>query len=308
MTKIRIGSRKSILAIKQSELVKAELQKKGLSNVEIIPFDTSGDRNQEECLSVIGGKGVFTEEIEKSLQKKEIDIAVHSLKDLPVVLSSPFFLSGVLPREDPRDAFLSCHYTSIDDIPYGGVIATSSVRRRAFLLSYRPDLLCVPIRGNVQTRFNKCMIGTIDGTIMAVSGLKRCNMESHIQSILPYSVMIPSPGQGAIAMETLKDSPIHEVVTCINHSKTWQETSCERTLLSLIGGGCHTPFGALATIQQDTIELQACIVSVDGKIKCETIQNGLAKEWKKVAKKAFKDLCNKGLNTILQEMENNATK
>jgi hydroxymethylbilane synthase len=305
MNKIRIGSRKSILAMKQSELVKIELQKLGIPHIEIIPFDTSGDQNQEQCLTEIGGKGVFTEEIEKSLLNKDIDIAVHSLKDLPVNLSSPFQLSGVLAREDPHDAFLSCRYTSIDDIPHGGTIATSSVRRRAFLLSYRPDLQCVPIRGNVQTRFNKCMAGKIDATIMAFAGLKRCNMESHIQSILPTSIMVPSPGQGAIAMETRKHSPIHEIISLINDSKTCKETSCERTLLSLLGGGCHTPFGAVATIYHDTIDLYACIVSPDGKTKYETKQTGNAEDWKSVAIASFEDLQTQGLSTILKEMDSN---
>ena len=308
MNKIRIGSRKSILAMKQSELVKEELQKLGIPHVEIIPFDTSGDQNQKQCLTEIGGKGIFTEEIEKSLLNKDIDIAVHSLKDLPVVLSTPFQLSGVLKREDPRDAFLSCCYRSIDDIPNAGIVATSSVRRRAFLLSYRPDLQCVPIRGNVQTRYNKCMTGKIDGTIMAFAGLKRCNMESHIQSILPPSIMLPSPGQGAIALETLKNSPIHEIVSLINDSKTFLETSCERILLSLLGGGCHTPFGAIATICHNTIDLHACIVSLDGKTKCETKQTGYAEEWIEVAKEAFKDLQSQGVSTVLKEMDTNEKK
>jgi hydroxymethylbilane synthase len=303
VNKVRIGSRKSSLALQQSELVKTELLKVGVDQVDIIPFDTSGDQNQKQCFSEFGGRGIFTQEIEKALLHHKIDIAVHSLKDLPVDLEHPFHLAGVLKREDPHDVFVSCRYSSIDQMPPGSTIGTSSIRRKAFLVHYRPDLQCKPLRGNVQTRLRKCKNADIDGSIMAMAGLRRCNLQSQIRQVLPYSWMIPSPGQGAIAMETLAQSPTRSIVESITHIPSFIETACERQILQLIGGGCHTPFGAIATTHQDMLHIEACLSLPDGSLLCQSVQQGPALNWEELSQQVFLDLQSNGLNEILSKMK-----
>jgi hydroxymethylbilane synthase len=299
MNRIRLGSRKSALALQQSELVKTELLRIGIHQVDIVPIVTSGDKNQNQCLSEFGGQGVFTQEIEKALLQNEIDVAVHSLKDLPVCVQPPFILAGVLQREDPHDVFVSCRYSSIEEMPKNSIVATSSVRRKAFLLHHRPDLECKPLRGNVQTRLTKCQCGDIDGSIMALAGLKRCNLQNQIKQILPYSWMVPSPGQGAIAMETLAQSHCRSIVESISHLPSFIETACERRILQLIGGGCHTPFGAVATTHQDMLHIEASLCLPDGSLLSHTNHKGPVSKWEDIAQQVFLNLQNNGLHEIL---------
>ncbi len=237
----------------------------GLS-VEIVIISTTGDQVQDRRLAEVGGKGLFTKEIQEALIDGRIDLAVHSMKDVETWLPDETTLAVVLEREDPRDAFLSPRATTLDELPAGAAIGTSSLRRQAQILHRRPDLRVEMLRGNVQTRLRKLEEGVCDATLLALAGLKRLGNEGLAQSIIETDVILPAVAQGVIGLETRReDSRVLDLVASLNHAPTWIRVTAERAMLAALDGSCHTPIGGLAELSADgRISLTGLIAMPDG--------------------------------------------
>jgi hydroxymethylbilane synthase len=248
MAPLSIGSRGSQLALWQAEHIAMLLRAYG-NDVDIEIIQTTGDKITDVALAKVGTKGMFTKEIEEALLSGKVDLAVHSLKDLPTELAPGFEIAAITKREDPRDAFCSCKYDKIKALPQGARVGTSSLRRQAQLKAIRPDLDIHPLRGNVDTRLRKLEQGEYDAIILASAGLHRLRKTELIREIIPVEVMCPAAGQGALAIEIRAgDTAIREVVAFLNDENARATTTCERALLNRLGGGCQVPIGALATI------------------------------------------------------------
>ena len=261
-----IGTRGSKLALKQTEIVMKRLERLYPDNqFSIKTIKTTGDTVWDKPLHVIGGKGLFVKEIEEQLLKHEIDMAVHSMKDLPAELEAGLAVGAVLEREDPRDAFLSLTYDSIKDIRPGGRIGTGSLRRKAQILHFNKGIEVVPLRGNVDTRIRKLTTQALDGIILAFAGVKRMGFEDHVKEILPLDIMVPSSGQGAIGIEVRRDDrEAFALLKPVNHDISFQEVTIERNLQAKIGGGCHVPLGINATISKGQLTLYVSLGREDG--------------------------------------------
>jgi hydroxymethylbilane synthase len=245
---VRIGSRASALAVKQSRMVEAALTAQGIV-CELITFTTTGDKRLDEPLSAIGGKGLFTHEIETALRRGKIDCAVHSLKDLPTDATPGLAIAAVLPREDPRDVLVlstTARAVGLADLPRGSRIGTSSLRRRAQLLAAHPDVEVVELRGNVPTRLRKVDEGQVHGAILAAAGLLRLGATQHIAAYLDAPDWLPAAGQGAIAVQVRSDdTATHTRCTALNDATTMYAVQAERAFLAALDGGCQVPIGAL---------------------------------------------------------------
>jgi hydroxymethylbilane synthase len=251
-----IGTRGSKLALRQTEIVLQKLQSLYPQYEFIIKtIKTTGDTIRNKPLHLIGGKGLFVKEIEAKLLSKEIDMAVHSVKDLPAELEKNLLLGAVLKREDPRDAFVSLTYDSLAEMKDGSRIGTSSLRRKAQILRQNNALQVVPIRGNIETRLKKLKTEGLDGIILACAGLKRMSLEKHVKEIMPLNTMIPSCGQGAIGIEIRNEKDTLKLLAPINDEHSFFEVAIERTLLAKIGGGCHLPLGIHVVITGNTAKL-----------------------------------------------------
>jgi len=261
---LRIGSRGSQLALWQANHIAAQLRGRS-HEVEIKIIHTTGDKITDVALAKVGAKGMFTKEIEDALTAGSIDLAVHSLKDLPTELSEQFEVAAILAREDPRDALCSKSYPSMEALPKGARIGTSSLRREAQLKAVRPDLVVHPLRGNVDTRLRKLEAGEYDAIILAAAGLRRLGRTELIRKIIPVEVMCPAAGQGALAIEIRAgDDAVREALLFLDDQASRAETECERALLKKLGGGCQVPIGASATLQDGTLHLQAIVANPDG--------------------------------------------
>ncbi|OGG50506.1 MAG: hydroxymethylbilane synthase [Candidatus Handelsmanbacteria bacterium RIFCSPLOWO2_12_FULL_64_10] len=262
-----IGTRGSRLALWQAEWAKAALRRR-LSEVEVDlkVIRTSGDRDQTTPLGQLGGRGVFTKEIERALLAGEVDVAVHSLKDLPTDLPEGLALGAVSPREDCRDALIARTASSFAALPQGGRVGTGSLRRRALLLHVRPDLRMQDLRGNLDTRLRKLETEGLDAIVLAVAGLARMGWADRITERLPFSVCLPDAGQGAIGIEVrADDSEALRAVSVLNDVDTRCSVTAERALLKALGGGCQVPIGAWGRVEDGRLKLDAVIASVDGK-------------------------------------------
>lgn len=261
---VRIGTRRSRLALWQAELVAERLRALRPGTVfELAPFDTVGDRTPDVPLPRIGDRGLFTRDIEEALRTGAIDIAVHSLKDLPTSAPARLTIGAVLEREDPRDALVSASGASLAELPSGAVVGTSSLRRRAQLLALRADLRVTDIRGNVPTRIDKVRRGEYDATLLACAGLHRLGMRDHVAEVFEIDAVMPAPGQGALAVQVREGDPsVHFIVEAIDHLPTRLATLSERTVLSTLRGGCQAPLGALADWNGGTLRLKAVVASV----------------------------------------------
>jgi hydroxymethylbilane synthase len=267
--KIKIGTRGSPLALAQANDVKTRLLKAhdDLSDdtVEIVVIKTSGDRILDRHLMTAGGKGLFTKEIEEALMDGDIDFAVHSSKDMPTTLPKGLVLSTFLPREDIRDAFISINSDSLATLPENAILGTASLRRRALALRMRPDLEVVTFRGNVQTRLKKLEAGEAQATFLAVAGLNRLGMPEAITEYLPLDTFPPAPAQGAVTIEIReKDERIREYLAPLHCTKTALEVTAERSFLKALDGSCRTPIAGYANLNDDKIDLYACLLSIDG--------------------------------------------
>ena len=267
---LRIGTRGSPLALAQARetsdrLAAANHALAAPDAVEIVVIQTSGDRFQSGPLTELGGKGLFTKEIEDALLSGSIDIAVHSMKDVPSVLPDGLDIPCVLPREDPRDAFLSAAAPSLAALPRGAVVGTASLRRKAILLNRRPDLQVVPIRGNVNTRMRKLADGEVDATLLAVAGLKRLGKADAATEILAPEDMLPAVCQGVIGIECRAlDDATRILLEPIDDAPTARRVAAERALLAGLDGSCRTPIAALAEIVDGGIRFRALIARTDG--------------------------------------------
>lgn len=264
MSLLRIGSRGSQLALWQAQHIKDLLEKQG-NPVEIEVIRTTGDKITGVALAQVGAKGMFTKEIEEALAEHRVDLAVHSLKDLPTETPAEFELAAIPAREDSRDAFCSVRYLAIADLPSGARVGTSSLRRQAQLKALRPDIEVQTLRGNVDTRLRKLQAGEYDAVILAAAGLKRLQRQELVREFLSVEVMCPAAGQGALAVEIRRgDLAVRERVAFLDDPGTRRATACERALLNRLGGGCQVPIGAFAEAAGAGLWLQAIIARPDG--------------------------------------------
>lgn len=264
---ITVGSRKSKLAIVQTEYVVEKLkQVYPEKEFRIVTMTTKGDKILNKTLSKVGGKGLFVKEIEEALFASEIDLAVHSLKDMPYELPPGLVIAAITERIDPRDVLISRDNKSFTDLPEGAKIGTSSLRRAAQIKSIRPDINIVPIRGNVHTRIKKLYDLNLDAIVLAAAGLKRLDMDKMISFYFPCDVMIPAVGQGALAIEMRRDDELISLIKKINCEDTHIATTAERCFMRELGGSCKVPIGAYGKIYGDEITLLG-MVEIDGKLK-----------------------------------------
>ena len=259
--------------------------------IETVRIRTTGDRVQDRSPGSIGGKAVFTKEIEDALLARRIDIAVHSGKDLPAVLPSGLIVAGCLRREDPRDAFLSGAASSLQALASGAVVGTSSPRRRAQILHQRADLKVAALRGNVETRIKKLDAGEVDAAVLALAGLKRLHLEGRAAAIVPVAEMLPAPAQGAIALEIrVEDERAAACVAAIDHGPSSLCVAAERAFVAELGGDCHTPIAALARIEGGILRFRAAIFKPDGSIRLVAERDGAPDEAQALAADAGRDL------------------
>ena len=300
MAKLRIGSRGSQLALWQANHVAGILRGRG-HEVSIEIIKTTGDKITEVALSKVGTKGMFTKEIEEALAEGRIDLAVHSLKDLPTELSDEFALAAILPREDARDAFVSQKYKSISSLPTSARVGTSSLRREAQLRAMRSDLRVFSLRGNVDTRLRKLENGEFDAIILAAAGLKRLGREEMVRERLSVDQMCPAAGQGALAVEVrAEDSATAQAISFMDDGASRATTSCERAVLNGLGGGCQVPIGAHADFSGEQLVLTAVVASPDGTRVLRERQ--LDKEPEKLGASVAKQLLGKGAQEILDSI------
>ncbi|MGB7403063.1 MAG: hydroxymethylbilane synthase [Arcobacter sp.] len=268
MKKIVIATRKSKLALWQSEYIKAELLKHYPDMViELKTFSTKADKILDVPLAKIGGKGLFTKELEIALENKEADIAVHSLKDVPVEFEEGFVLAALTKRFDPRDAFLSEKYASITDLPNGAIIGTTSLRRRMELKLLRPDIELKDLRGNINTRIAKLKAGEYDAIILAATGVQKLQIEDEVKYFTPISIdeMIPSMGQATLGIETLNNPELIELLSVLHDKNAEIESTIERSFVHTLEGGCQVPIGVKATIlDENSVDVRAIVGMPDG--------------------------------------------
>lgn len=291
---LRIGTRGSQLALAQANLVRRLLSQAhnvAEDSIAIQVITTSGDRITDRPLSEVGGKGLFTKEIEAALLAEDIDLAVHSSKDVATRLPEGLELAAFLPREDVRDAFVSLIAKDFDSLPQGARFGTSSIRRAAQMLRFRPDLQIVPFRGNVDTRINKLRDGIADATLLAAAGLNRLGRGAEATSLLDPHRFPPAPAQGAIGIEIRSsDTRTRGLVAALDHRQTHDALLAERALLDVLDGSCRTPVAALTTREGDRLTLLGQILSPDGQTVFERERSGPAAEAESIGRALGEEL------------------
>lgn len=299
-----IGTRNSKLAQWQTAFAAHALKKKFPHiSTQIKPILTKGDKILDVPLTKIGGKGLFTEELEAEILSGRIDLAVHSLKDVPAILPPGLVLGAVMKRAEPGDALISPRYGTLDKLPAGARIGTSSLRRTAQLLHYRPDLTICSLRGNVDTRLHKLDEGNYDAIVLAISGLQRLGKETRITQKLPMSLCLPAVGQGALAIETRAgDTAVLSLIAALNDAPTAAAVTAERAFLSHIGGNCQIPVGVYGCINDAVITLKAVIASPDGKIAYRCSETAPQQEAVALGHFLAEKLLAEGGKSILQQL------
>ena len=296
----RIGSRGSQLALWQANHIAALLRARGLK-IEIEVIKTTGDKVTEVALAKVGTKGMFTKEIEEALAERRVDLAVHSLKDLPTELAPHFKIAAVLKREDARDVLVSRQYARLADLPQGARVGTSSLRREAQLRALRNDLKVEPLRGNVDTRLRKLEAGEFEALILASAGLKRLGREEVVREFIPVDKMCPAAGQGALAIEIRSDDIDLDVETAFLDDRSARRTTeCERSLLRTLGGGCQVPIGAYAEAHGSELKLTAVVARPDGSQVLREQQGGAQPQV--LGEAVGKALLGRGAQAILEEV------
>ena len=303
-TEIRIATRKSPLALWQANYVKnALLAKHENLAVQLVPMTTKGDKILDAPLAKVGGKGLFVKELEKAMLDNQADIAVHSMKDVPMEFPCQLGLAVICEREDPSDAFVSNRFASLDELPKGAKVGTSSFRRQCQLSSLRPDLNIIDLRGNVGTRLEKLDKGEYDAIILATAGLLRLEMDERITQRISCDQCLPAGGQGAIGIECrTEDTDTLKLIDCLHHSETAARVIAERAVNARLQGGCQVPIASFAQLENDEITLRALVGSVDGTriIRSELAGNSHAAEQIGIA--AAEDLLSRGAAEILDEL------
>ena len=303
-TQLVIGTRGSQLALWQAEWVKSQIFRIAPDlHVSLKRIQTSGDKIQDVPLAKIGGKGLFVKEIEEALLNGSIDLAVHSMKDMPSVLPEGLQIICVPEREDPRDAFLSHGGMTLEQLPRGGKVGTSSLRRQSQLLHFRQDLQIEMLRGNLDTRLRKLQEGQFDAILLAGAGLKRLGWEGQITQYLSVDVCLPAIGQGALGIEGRGDDLfVRELVAKFEHPPTRVAVDAERAFLARLEGGCQVPIAGHATFSEDRVNLEGLVASLDGKRYVRRSQSGTGKEAETLGIRLAEQLLDEGAGPILQEI------
>ena len=299
-----IGTRGSQLAIWQAEWVQAQLKQLAPDLTVVLKrIQTSGDKIQDVPLAKVGGKGLFVKEIEEALLRKDIDLAVHSMKDLPAVLPPGLTIICVPEREDPRDALLAYEGGNLKTLPLGARVGTSSLRRQAQLLHARSDLQIEMLRGNVDTRLRKLQENQFDAIVLAASGLKRLGWDAHITECLPIDVCLPAIGQGALGIEGREDDAfVRSLLARLEHLPTRVTVTAERALLKRLEGGCQVPIAGHAVLEGENLTLDGLVVSLDGKRYVRYSLAGSMSEAESIGTTVAEELLARGAQPILQEI------
>ena len=304
MNTINIGTRGSKLAIHQTKIVLkkiSELYPNIKLNTKVIK--TKGDILLDQDLTKVLDKGFFTSEIQEALYANEIDLAVHSLKDLPTTISEKSKIVAILKREDHRDVFVSNHKTPLNYFDKYKKIGTSSLRRKSQLLSINKNLKILPIRGNVDTRIQKMLDGNYDGLVMAAAGVKRLGLEKHITEFFDLDTMLTAPGQGAIAIEIRNsDDELKELLSKLNHDETNMCVSAERSFLKTLGGGCHVPFAAFASIKNEKMKINAFVGSLDGELTIKDCISGNKENYLRLGEEIAQRILVSGGEEIINDL------
>lgn len=298
-----IGSRGSELALWQTNFVKSKLEEFFPAiNLEIKIIKTTGDKMLDVALAKIGDKGLFTKQIEAALLSGEIDLAVHSLKDLQTVQPDGLEIGAVSERELPNDVLISKHHASIDELPENAKVATGSLRRKSQILNYRPDLQIYEIRGNVPTRLKKFEESDLDAMILAFAGVHRLGLDAHIKQIIPPEIMLPAVGQGAMAIEIRSDDDeMKSLIRQLNDEATWFCAAAERSFLRRLEGGCQVPIGANARLEKGIIYLEGMTGNLDGSINLREKISGEKLEAANLGKRLAEILIERGANKLLEQ-------
>jgi len=301
--KIIIGTRGSQLALCQAEWVRKELRRFTAVPIIIKKIKTKGDKMISLSLIKNEGKGLFVTDIENELKSGKIDLAVHSLKDMPIEIPNGLAISAIPKRADPHDVLVSRNNLTLSKLPRNAVVGTSSLRRKAQIRRHRPDLKLVDIRGNVDTRLKKLDRGEYDAIVMAAAGLIRLGVSHRVSQIIPWKICFPAVGQGALAIETRKyDKRINELVNRLNHKESRLAAFAERSLLEGLGGGCQMPLGAISEIRHKRLKLQGLIISLNGKRIIKGSISGPIEKSAEMGAMLAKQLLNKGAGKILESL------
>ena len=300
MARLRIGSRGSQLALWQAHHISDLLRAQG-HTVELEIIKTTGDKITDVALAKVGTKGMFTKEIEEALVEGRVDLAVHSLKDLPTALAADFEIAAITKRENPRDVFCSVNFVSVETLPLRSNVGTSSLRRQAQLKAMRPDLQIHPLRGNVDTRLRKLEAGDYDAIILAAAGLNRLGKTQLVQQVISAEVMTPAAGQGALGIEIRHgDAATRALLVFLDDGDARAATSCERALLNKLGGGCQVPIGAFAEVRGGKIHLSAVVAHPDGTKVLRENRDGSDPE--RLGNEVGEALLRQGGDAILEEV------
>ncbi len=302
--KIKIGSRGSPLALWQANWIKDQLESLHPEiPVEIVVIKTSGDKIQNVPLAKIGGKGLFVKEIEEAMLRKEVDFAVHSMKDMPIKFPFALCIAAVTKRENPFDALIARGNKKLDELPRGAKVGTGSLRRMSQLLHYRPDLSLVPLRGNLETRIKKLETEGLDAIILAAAGLIRMGWDDKITEMISPEILLPAMGQGAVGIEARKHDVDNQILLAdMDDEDTHLALDAERAVVTQLEGGCNVPIGAFATIEKDQMTLKGLVASLDGKTLYKTELQGRKLDAKSMGKELGSTLLDMGGDKIMQEI------
>lgn len=304
---IRIATRKSPLALQQAEFIRQQLQSfYPHLKIELKGFNTKGDRFLASPLSKIGGKGLFVKELENAMLNDEADLAVHSMKDMPVDIPKGLNLQVICARHDPRDSLVSSHFNSLEELPHQAIIGTSSLRRKCQVMALRPDLKVVDLRGNVNTRLRKLDEGEFAAIILAAAGLKRLGIADRIKQMLKPPGFLPAVGQGALGIECRSDdNDLHQLLKPLAHDETTQCVLAERAMNLHLHGGCQVPIAGYATLDAGQICLQGMVGRPDGSLLLRSRMSGPVTQPEQLGKRVAEDLIAQGAQQILAEIYEN---
>lgn len=301
---IRIATRQSPLALWQANYIKQRLEKVHHAlQVQLVPMTTEGDKHLAMPLLKVGGKALFVKELEQAILENRADIAVHSMKDVPMDFPDGLGLAIICERDDPRDAFVSNHYAKFDLLPFGANVGTSSLRRQCQLRALRPDLNIQHLRGNVNSRLRRLDDGEFDAIVLAAAGLLRLQMADRINQYFDPQHCLPAVGQGAIGIEyRLADQKFYELVSPLNHTTTWHCVTAERALSRKLGAGCQVPVAGYAQVDGSQLQLRALVGSPDGKLLLRSTSQALFTEAEQLGTRIAEDLLTQGADKILLEL------
>lgn len=308
MPTVRIATRKSPLALWQAEHVATSLKQahEGIQ-VELVTMTTRGDKILDTPLAKVGGKGLFVKELEQGLLNNDADIAVHSMKDVPVEFPDGLFLPVIMQREDPSDAFVSNQYSQLEELPEGAVVGTSSLRRQCQLRALRPDLVIHDLRGNVNTRLAKLDDGQYDAIILASAGLKRLGMAERITASLVPEQILPAIGQGAVGIECREgDRAILDLLQPLNHTATHEQVTAERAMNNRLAGGCQVPIAGFAVADADGLWMRGLVGSADGQTILRTEGRAPVEQAQELGTSLAEELLSRGADQILQSLLDDA--